>query len=65
MLIPGQGPREISVNHVDAVRDIHGSGTICVKGPFYDLNHPPGPSKVYGTRPFIRKEGGCGTADLA
>ncbi|OJD10365.1 hypothetical protein AJ78_08596 [Emergomyces pasteurianus Ep9510] len=33
-------PREISVNHVDAVRDIHGPGTVCVKGPFYDLNYP-------------------------
>ncbi|KKZ65931.1 hypothetical protein EMCG_08341 [[Emmonsia] crescens] len=33
-------PREISINHVDAVRDIHGPGTVCVKGPFYDLNYP-------------------------
>ncbi|KAL1954913.1 hypothetical protein VTO42DRAFT_451 [Malbranchea cinnamomea] len=33
-------PREISINHVDAVRDIHGPGTRCVKGPFYDLNYP-------------------------
>ncbi|EDN08321.1 predicted protein [Histoplasma mississippiense (nom. inval.)] len=33
-------PREISINHVDAIRDIHGPGTVCVKGPFYDLNYP-------------------------
>ncbi|KAL2383013.1 hypothetical protein RJZ90_002898 [Blastomyces dermatitidis] len=33
-------PREISINHVDAVRDIHGPGTTCVKGPFYDITYP-------------------------
>ncbi|EFE38551.1 cytochrome P450 monooxygenase, putative [Trichophyton verrucosum HKI 0517] len=34
------GPREISVNNVAAVRDIHGYGSVCLKGPFYDLNYP-------------------------
>ncbi|QSS56910.1 benzoate 4-monooxygenase cytochrome P450 [Histoplasma capsulatum var. duboisii H88] len=33
-------PREISINHADAIHDIHGPGTVCVKGPFYDLNYP-------------------------
>ncbi|PGH14218.1 hypothetical protein AJ79_03191 [Helicocarpus griseus UAMH5409] len=33
-------PREISINHVDAIRDIHGQGTVCVKSPFYDINYP-------------------------
>ncbi|EGD94147.1 hypothetical protein TESG_01671 [Trichophyton tonsurans CBS 112818] len=33
-------PREISVNNAAAVRDIHGYGSVCLKGPFYDLNYP-------------------------
>ncbi|KAK2745869.1 hypothetical protein FQN57_003482 [Myotisia sp. PD_48] len=33
-------PREISINHVNAIRDIHGPGSTCLKGPFYDLNYP-------------------------
>ncbi|KAH8691814.1 cytochrome P450 [Talaromyces proteolyticus] len=33
-------PREISINHVDAIRDIHGIRSKCTKGPFYDLNYP-------------------------
>ena len=33
-------PREISINHPDAVQDIHGLRTTCLKGPFYDLNYP-------------------------
>ncbi|EEH18997.1 hypothetical protein PABG_01316 [Paracoccidioides brasiliensis Pb03] len=33
-------PREISISHVDAIRDIHGPGTVCIKGPFYDINYP-------------------------
>ncbi|KAF9886095.1 hypothetical protein FE257_012030 [Aspergillus nanangensis] len=33
-------PREISICHVDAVQDIHGPGTVCVKGPMYDINLP-------------------------
>ncbi|KAM5434374.1 putative tryprostatin B 6-hydroxylase [Microsporum canis] len=33
-------PREISVNNASAVRDIHGYGSVCLKGPFYDLNYP-------------------------
>ena len=34
------GPREISVNNAAAVRDIHGYGSVCLKGSFYDLNYP-------------------------
>ncbi|EGD89298.1 hypothetical protein H112_02916 [Trichophyton rubrum D6] len=33
-------PREISVNNAAAVRDIHGYGSVCLKGSFYDLNYP-------------------------
>ncbi|KAK2801259.1 hypothetical protein FQN50_007819 [Emmonsiellopsis sp. PD_5] len=33
-------PREISINDADAVRDIHGPTSVCVKGPFYDVSHP-------------------------
>lgn len=33
-------PREISICHPDAVYDIHGTYTKCLKGPFYDLNYP-------------------------
>ncbi|KAB8067947.1 cytochrome P450, partial [Aspergillus leporis] len=33
-------PREISINDPAAVKEIHGIGTKCVKGPFYDLNYP-------------------------
>ncbi|KAL4954336.1 cytochrome P450 [Aspergillus filifer] len=34
------GPREISINNADAVRDIHGPGTVCNKGPWYDNTYP-------------------------
>ncbi|GME55174.1 putative benzoate 4-monooxygenase cytochrome p450 [Neofusicoccum parvum] len=33
-------PREISINHPDAVHDIYGLTTKCSKGPFYDINYP-------------------------
>ncbi|KAL4966006.1 cytochrome P450 [Aspergillus stella-maris] len=33
-------PREISINNVDALRDIHGPGTVCNKGPWYDNTYP-------------------------
>ncbi|KAL4893331.1 cytochrome P450 [Aspergillus ambiguus] len=33
-------PREISICHVDAVHDIHGVHSGCLKGTFYDINYP-------------------------
>ncbi|TFK52869.1 cytochrome P450 [Heliocybe sulcata] len=33
-------PREISICHPDAVQDIHGHKSTCIKGPFYDINYP-------------------------
>ncbi|PYH45067.1 cytochrome P450 [Aspergillus saccharolyticus JOP 1030-1] len=33
-------PREISINNPAAIKVIHGAGTSCVKGTFYDLNYP-------------------------
>ncbi|KAL4944517.1 hypothetical protein BDV06DRAFT_233206 [Aspergillus oleicola] len=33
-------PREISINNADAVRDIHGPGSVCNKGPWYDNTYP-------------------------
>ncbi|BCS22088.1 cytochrome P450 [Aspergillus puulaauensis] len=33
-------PREISINNVDAIRDIHGTGSVCTKGPWYDGSLP-------------------------
>ncbi|KAK2785655.1 hypothetical protein FQN52_008343 [Onygenales sp. PD_12] len=33
-------PREISINLADAVRDIHGPTSVCVKGPLYDISYP-------------------------
>ncbi|PWY78299.1 cytochrome P450 [Aspergillus heteromorphus CBS 117.55] len=33
-------PREISINEPSAIKDIHGVGTTCVKGSFYDMNYP-------------------------
>ncbi|KAA8641503.1 cytochrome P450 [Aspergillus tanneri] len=30
-------PREMSINHIDAVRAIHGCRTTCSKGPWYDF----------------------------
>ncbi|PYI14220.1 cytochrome P450 [Aspergillus violaceofuscus CBS 115571] len=33
-------PREISIDDPAAIKAIHGPGTSCVKGPFYDLNYP-------------------------
>ncbi|TFK45830.1 cytochrome P450 [Heliocybe sulcata] len=33
-------PREISICHPDAVQDIHGYKSTCLKGPFYDINYP-------------------------
>ena len=48
-------PREISINHVDAVRDIHGPGSKCVKGPFYDLNYPSRSLQMTRDRSFHAK----------
>ncbi|RAL16349.1 cytochrome P450 [Aspergillus homomorphus CBS 101889] len=33
-------PREISIDDPSAIKAIHGAGTSCVKGSFYDLNYP-------------------------
>lgn len=34
------GPREISINNVDAIKGIHGPASVCLKGPFYDHSYP-------------------------
>ncbi|KAI0487366.1 cytochrome P450 [Xylaria cf. heliscus] len=31
------GPRELSINRVDAIREIYGSNSECLKGPWYDM----------------------------
>ncbi|KAJ8130310.1 hypothetical protein O1611_g3321 [Lasiodiplodia mahajangana] len=31
------GPRELSINHVDAIREIYGNNSECLKGPWYDM----------------------------
>ncbi|KAI0096455.1 cytochrome P450 [Nemania sp. FL0031] len=31
------GPRELSINHVDAIKAIYGSHSECLKGPWYDM----------------------------
>ncbi|KAJ0423676.1 cytochrome P450 [Aspergillus carlsbadensis] len=33
-------PREISINNVDALSDIHSRGSVCTRGPYYDLWTP-------------------------
>lgn len=48
-------PREISINLADAVRDIHGPLSKCVKGPFYDLNYPSRSPQMTRDRSFHSK----------
>ncbi|KAI1283340.1 cytochrome P450 [Xylaria sp. FL0933] len=31
------GPRELSINRVDAIREIYGNNSECLKGPWYDM----------------------------
>ncbi|KAI1151926.1 cytochrome P450 [Nemania diffusa] len=31
------GPRELSINHVDAIREIYGNHSECLRGPWYDM----------------------------
>ncbi|TFK55315.1 cytochrome P450 [Heliocybe sulcata] len=33
-------PRELSINHPDAVQAIHGPRSVCTKSPYYDLYYP-------------------------
>ncbi|KAL4931063.1 uncharacterized protein BDV17DRAFT_19892 [Aspergillus undulatus] len=56
-------PREISINNTDSIRDIHGPGSACNKGPWYDNSYPAGRSIQCGTRHGMPSGGGYGIED--